>query len=319
MMMMMMNMMMKCTVVLLVAVVVPVMIQAQPDPCTGFSTEQCDQEEECTLFGLPFVCVSKIGKGSVARQGDNNRAYGWYSSVGGGQQNAAGDSSRDNSHSVVGGGQGNVCFGNTNTIAGGTNNFVLSGSDVAKFNTMSGGQANFIRASRFSTITGGGGGSFPLNSSAERNIIVEADTGTISGGTQNRLNGSGGTVTGGFSNGSAPLSGKMHGVVTGGSANVADRQGAVVVGGVGNSANGEYSLALGENAKADKDHSMAVNLMKKDGGELLVTEKEGHFVMNAESFRLQIGNGKEKNGAIQSTKMTYENIDNLASVLAEEE
>merc|ERR1712238_550356 len=103
--------------------------------------------------------------------------------------------------------------------------------------------------------------------------------------------------------------------MTGGALNDARGKSSVVVGGVGNSANGDYSIILGENAKAKKDNSMAVNLMKD--GEELVTKQDGQFVMNAESFRFQIGNGKDKNGAVQSTKMTYENIDNLASALAE--
>ena len=221
---------------------------------------------------------------------------------------------------MVGGGQDNICFGNTNTIAGGKSNFVASDGNNQS-NTISGGQANTIQLSRFSVITGGGGPPPPVfgdGSSSERNIIRDADTGTISGGSQNRVNGSGGTVTGGFSNSYAPLSGnRMHGVVTGGSANVANRQGSVVVGGVGNSAKGEYSIALGENAKAEKNHSMAVNLIKN--GDALVTEKEGHFVMKAESFRFQIGNGKDKkNGAIQVTLFTSENINNLNTAMAEE-
>merc|ERR1712238_57541 len=133
-----------------------------------------------------------------------------------------------------------------------------------------------------------------------------------SGGTQNRVTGSGSTLTGGFRNG---FESGTNSAITGGKFNNAEGESSVVLGGQGIAAQGDYSIALGWNAKAEKDHSMAVNLM--DGfAELPTTEQEGHFLIEAESFRFQIGNGKDKNGVIQSTKITYDNIDNLASALA---
>jgi len=303
---------MKFVAVLVLAV--PVVRAQVIDPCDGLSGENCVQEENCTFNAIYNTCFSTVGKGSVARQGDNNTAQGEFCTAGGGKKNLAGEP--DDSYSVVGGGHDHRCRGDKNTIAGGKANAV-SGLGVIKFNTISGGQHNFIATSKYSVITGGGGEGGSPSFSYIGHEIVGADTVTISGGTKHIVNGSGGTVTGGFSNGNPngfDADSKKNSVITGGTLNDARGKSSVVVGGAKNSASGDYSIALGESAKAETDNSMAVNLM---GADMLVTEQKGLFLMDANSYRFQIGNGKEKNGALQFTKMTYDNIDNLASALAE--
>merc|ERR1712194_442903 len=60
-----------------------------------------------------------------------------------------------------------------------------------------------------------------------------------------------------------------------------------VGGGYENTANGKYSIAMGSNANAKKDRSLVINLNKK--GDEVSSNKKGEFLVNSDSFTLQIG------------------------------
>merc|ERR1712238_401450 len=100
--------------------------------------------------------------------------------------------------------------------------------------------------------------------------ISGADTSTISGGSKNRIQGdqdgdsgtsSGNTITGGSGNKILFLDPLRNCVITGGWDNFVTGRGAVVAGGTSNRASGSQSLAFGQGALAEFDHSMVVNLM----------------------------------------------------------
>jgi len=124
--------------------------------------------------------------------------------------------------------------------------------------------------------------------------------------------GSGNTLTGGFRNNIGNFPDDANDcVVTGGNSNNAQKQGSVVVGGQFNTADGKNSLALGQNAVTKYDHSMVVNLMEPKSDETpLEATQEGHFLVNANSFRFQVGNG-------ESATLTSENINRLKKELLE--
>jgi len=314
-------MMMMKAVVLVVAVVASSVhvVQGQTsDPCDGISKKECKKKEECTYNSFNYKCFLTAGKGSVVRDGSQNVAPGKYCGVGGGQRNEAGDIS--DTHNVIGGGDSNYCaLGSKNTISGGKLNAIAS-VDVQEFDTISGGLKNFIFDSSYSVITGGGGEGDGFTD----NKIGRADTSTISGGSQNLIerslsgtsNSSGNTISGGdnnivFSNG--------NGAITGGFKNWVEGQGAVVVGGESNHASGRNSLAFGQSAITTFDHSMVVNLIGGlDQDDKLEGTKAGEFLMNANSFRFQIGNGKGKGGLDLSTTITKQNIPYLRAALDEE-
>jgi len=317
--------MMKAVVLVLVVAVAASsvrVVQGQTSElCDGLSKKNCEEKEECTFNSFYEDCILTAGKGSVVRDGSENVAPGKYCAVGGGKQNEAGDT--DDTHSVIGGGYSNICFqGSKNTISGGKLNSIANG-DFQEFDTISGGSNNEIANSSNSVITGGGGpGMDKFDKDGDSNLIRGEKKSTISGGRKNRIiRGSGSissghTISGGDKN--SILDSDSNGAITGGKRNSVEGRGAVVVGGASNRAYGRNSLAFGQNADTEFDHSMVVNLIGgTDFSDDLKGTEEGEFLMNANSFRFQIGNGKEKGGAIQFTKMTYDNIDNLASALAE--
>jgi len=308
-------MMMMKAVVLVVAVIASSVhvVQGQTsDPCDGLSKNQCKKKKECTyIFN---TCFSTAGKGSVVRQGDNNVAPGKYCAVGGGKRNQAGDI--NDTYNVVGGGDFNYLVqGSKNTISGGKFNAIKGGGDVQEFDTISGGWQNSIFKSSYSVITGGGGEGDGFGKS---NSISGVDTSTISGGSQNLIQGSGtstsshNTITGGFDN---ILNFGGNGAITGGFQNGLFGRGAVVAGGASNFVSGSNSLAFGQSVVTTFDHSMVVNLI---GGRPLEDTEEGEFLMYANSFRFQIGNGKGKGGLDLSTTITKQNIPYLRAALDEE-
>jgi len=297
------------------------------DPCEDFSSKnKCGKKDECTWLSAFEFCILTAGTGSVVREGSENTAPGKYSVVGGGQWNEAGDT--DDAYSVIGGGLSNACYGGSkNTISGGnTNGIVLvADAEVQEFGTISGGWTNIIVDGSYSVITGGGG-DFGGAVDGDGNIIQGSDTSTISGGKKNRIRGlfgvsggSGHTMTGGFENYIAyEEEPESHSVLTGGSRNIVVGEHAVVAGGDLNYAYGPNSLAFGQNAATNFEHSMVVNLIGGDDTEdTLLGTKDGEFLVSAESFRFQIGNGG--NDGIESADITKTNIQNLRTALEEEE
>jgi len=300
------------------------------DPCLGFTEKKCGKKEECTFFSRLNACIVTTGKGSIVRDGSENVAPSPLCTVGGGQQNLAGSRNPINTHMVIGGGLLNFCVDKKSTISGGHRNDVSGGT---QYNTISGGWNNGITfgstGSTSAVITGGGGDFFE----GDGNQIIGSDTSTVSGGKHNRVEGadinvgnsrtsSGNTVTGGLGNRIVPAVGNFIDsndcVLTGGSSNIVGGQGSVVVGGDRNHARGKNSIALGENAFTKYDHSMVVNLMGDDDkGDGLKGTKDGEFLVTAESFLFQIGNGNG-NGGIDSTTLTKTNIQNLRTALEEE-
>mmetsp|Transcript_20051 Transcript_20051/g.20394 ORF Transcript_20051/g.20394 Transcript_20051/m.20394 type:complete len:230 (-) Transcript_20051:48-737(-) len=212
-----------------------------------------------------------------------------YCAVGGGQRNEAG--AMDDAHNVIGGGDSNIClWGSTNTISGGTTKGIVGYTDdIQGFDTISGGSKNFISDGSYSVITGGGGGGG--DEDGEYNLINGCDTSTISGGKKNRIRGlfgvsggSGHTMTGGFENNIAYVEDpESHSVLSGGSRNIVVGEHAVVAGGDLNYAYGPNSLAFGQNAATEFEHSMVVNLIGGDDivDDILQGTKDGEFLVSA--------------------------------------
>jgi len=243
------------------------------------------------------------GIGSVVREGKDNVAPGEYCTIGGGEENDAGNAD----YNVIGGGLDNGTQGDKGTISGGKNNFIEDEQEANRGITISGGSFNIIDDSTFSVITGGG-------RFGDGNSIDFGSENIISGGIGNSVDGSKKcVVTGGVSNAISSDS-REYCVVTGGNLNSASGTGSVIVGGTSNTANGDYSIVFGEEGSADFDSSMVVGLT---GGKV-ATEDEGQFLAVANSFRFQIGDGEPKqNGDPQFAKITDENIQNLIDALNE--
>jgi len=300
-------MLMKTVVLVVVAVVAPSVVpvvQGKTKSCIELAEKKCKKVEQCTFLSSSKECYLTVGKDSVVRQGNKNVAPGPLCTVGGGQNNVAGYTDPAESYNVIGGGVDNTCWGNKNTISGGKSNLVDESED-SKYNTISGGWSNHINDSTASVITGGGGVFDEFND--DQNII-EGDTSTLSGGSRNSIYGSGHTVTGGLGNTVGVLfTDSSFGVVTGGTFNAA-KQGSVIMGGQSNTASGKNSIALGQYAVTSFDHSMVVNLM--DDEKPLEATQEGHFLVNANSFRFQVGNG-------DSATINSENINRLKKELLE--
>jgi len=296
--------------------------------CGDLNKNKCGKKDECTWHSDLEFCALTAGTGSVVRDGSENIASGEYSAVGGGQRNDAG--LIGDAYNVIGGGDSNVCYGgSTNTVSGGNTNGIVpfddADADVPDFNTISGGWTNIITDKSYSVITGGGGDS-DGEVDGDGNIIQGTYTSTISGGKKNRIRGlfgvsggSGHTMTGGFENNIAYVEDpESHSVLSGGSRNIVVGEHAVVAGGDLNYAYGPNSLAFGQNAATEFEHSMVVNLI---GGDVtddpLLGTKDGEFLVSAESFRFQIGNGG--NDGMESADITKTNIQNLRTAMEEEE
>jgi len=281
----------------------------------------------CHTSGVLLVQVAEaqpsnnIGEGSVVRQGKDNVASGEFCTVGGGELNIIDTRGPVNFkdkqpiYSVIGGGKDNrgqnltpflklVKFGDKAVLSGGAENRMFS----ANGSTISGGTINLMRQEQ-SVITGG------IFNTANG----EEGGGTISGGGEN-FNVAGGTViTGGISNSAGtsnfvPGSKRRNGVVTGGFGNASTGLSSVVVGGKGNSAEGDYSIAFGTSAIAIADNSMVINLIDT-GNEPLFTEEIGLFLVNAKSFRFQVGSNGSNGKKDLSTVINEDNIGKLIDLL----
>jgi len=310
-------MMLMKAIVLVVGVVASsvCVVQGQnSDPCEDFNKKKCGKKDECTWNSDLEFCALTAGTDSIVRDGSENTASGEYSAVGGGRWNDAGFIG--DAYNVIGGGDSNTCVGNKNIISGGNNNFIGGNGAPHDFDTISGGWNNEIFDSSSSVITGGGG----EFDSDEENSIKGGETSTVSGGKKNRIRGLGGssgnTISGGFDN-IIEESDMQYRTITGGLENDVKGQGAVVSGGERNGAYNRNSLAFGQNAASIHDHSMVVNLIGGlDKDDLLTSDEDGQFLVSAESFLFQIGDG---NDGIDSTELTKTNIQNLRTALEEEE
>jgi len=105
----------------------------------------------------------------------------------------------------------------------------------------------------------------------------------VGGGYDNTASGNLSTVSGGDDN----IASGYDSTVAGGYKNVASGDWSFVGGGYENSANGDNSIAMGSNANAKKDRSLVINLNKK--GDEVSSNKKGEFLVNSDSFTLQIG------------------------------
>ncbi|MBN1482301.1 hypothetical protein EH223_08870 [candidate division KSB1 bacterium] len=145
-----------------------------------------------------------------------------YGTIGGGQNNQAGDnggSTSDRFYATVGGGLNNKAIGEYSTISGGRNN--TAGAPM--FATIGGGESNTSSGLR-STVAGG-----------ESNVASSSGS-AVGGGWDN-------TASGGAS------------TVAGGEENTASGQFSAIPGGSKNTAQGYHSFAAGRRAKANHNGS----------------------------------------------------------------
>jgi hypothetical protein len=191
---------------------------------------------------------------ATAGGGIGNIASAESATVGGGNFNAA-----DDLYATVGGGVDNEAGGYAATVAGGFGNIASAESA-----TISGGYLN-TASNYYATVGGGarnaasgfhatvGGGIF--------NAASGSDT-TVAGGFTNTASGSGASVGGGNGNagsgesatvggGNGNTAGGTYAVVGGGRGNAAGGYAATVPGGANCTAAGDYSLAAGNQARAN--------------------------------------------------------------------
>merc|ERR1712238_627791 len=94
----------------------------------------------------------------------------------------------------------------------------------------------------------------------------------------------------------------------GGTFNTASGFASVIIGGSNNTASGKYSIAMGFNADAKKDRSLVINLNKK--GDTVSSNKKGEFLVNSDSFTLQIGK--------KDVTIDKKNIQNFKNLLTDD-
>jgi hypothetical protein len=170
------------------------------------------------------TCGATIGGGGLADY--PNRAFGEFSTVGGGGDNQASADS-----STVGGGGGNRASGHSSTVGGGSSNHAAQYGS-----TVGGGLLNQASGHR-STVAGGA-----------YNEASGADS-ALGGGYDNEASAENSTVAGGASN----VASGVRSTVGGGYSNVAQGVYSCVPGGYQCSAEGHYSFAAGSRAKALHD------------------------------------------------------------------
>ena len=161
-----------------------------------------------------------------------------------------------------------------NCSATGFNSAVSSGSNhiaSGNYSSISGGFENEARA--FGTFIGAGG----FNRAQGIASFVGA-------GVSNNAIGAGSFVGAGVSN-NATGTGSFVGA---GFNNTATGVYSYIGGGENNQATGKNSIAMGKNANAKKDRSLVINL----GNNEVSSKKDGEFLVNSDSFTLQIGKKK---------------------------
>jgi hypothetical protein len=179
------------------------------------------------------VYGATIGGGGFSSE--SNRVTDHFGTVGGGEQNLAGDdagTASDAWGATVGGGNGNQATGVHATVGGGIGNLAW-GHEAS----VDGGREN-LATQTWSTVGGG-----------YRNEAGGEES-TVGGGKQNSATGTQSTVGGGADNTAG-----YRATVGGGLSNSADGSYSIVPGGHLNSAAGSFSLAAGRRAKANHDGS----------------------------------------------------------------
>lgn len=211
--------------------------------------------------------------------GDANVAWGYWSFIGGGNANWAGQVA------VIGGGNRNVVSATTGFIGAGWEN-VITGTHMW-YNNIVGGDENLITGTvSWSSIVGGdrneidsanrafigGGLQNTITSSGGASVIgggeantASGDRSTIGGGDSNTASGGRSTIGGGYSNEAsgdyaATIAGGYNITATGSSSavgggrdNIAGGLRATVPGGYQNVAGGNYSFAAGRRAQANNN------------------------------------------------------------------
>jgi hypothetical protein len=257
------------------------------------------------------------GGGDNDDPGLGNRATDDWGTVGGGQNNQAGDNAGtpdDRPYATVGGGRDNVASGEDATVGGGWGNRA-----AGWYATISGGHSN--TASNVGATVGGGwsndadhwyatvGGGISNTASGERATVgggwanvASAVHSTVAGGAENRASDNWGTVAGGYNNQAGDNAGSIEdrpyatvgggrdniasgtsSVVAGGDTNTASGWRSTVPGGVGNTAAGDHSFAAGRRAKAN--HS---------GAFVWADDLNVDFAStNTNTFRVRATNGAE--------------------------
>jgi hypothetical protein len=163
--------------------------------------------------------------GNIGERSNTNEVTGDYGTVGGGQNNRAGQ------HGVIGGGIDNTASGENATVSGGNGNTVDS-PDA----TVGGGNSNGALEGG-ATVAGG-----LLNAASGKEAAIGGGTGNAAFSDQS-------TISGGASN----RAGETFAAVGGGAGNEADGRSATIPGGVDNTASGKFSFAAGKRAKATNE------------------------------------------------------------------
>lgn len=206
--------------------------------------------------------AGNAGSFATVGGGAGNQALAPYSTISGGNENAAGGDSAAVSggannrvqapFATVGGGLGNAVTGDYGVVSGGTGNEVraeygaIGGGGAANLGTDSVG--NRVTG-RYGTVAGGGsnragaldtGVSFATVGGGVSNIAA-GDYATVGGGYSNTSSAAGSTVGGGFNNSAS----KGSATVGGGGSNNALNAFAVVGGGLRNTAGGDSAVVAG--------------------------------------------------------------------------
>jgi hypothetical protein len=176
-----------------------------------------------------------------------NQITGDYGTIGGGQDNQAGDRATvsggsDNAaigfRSAIGGGSNNIAQSAYATIAGGINN------SATYIDTTIGGGTNNSSSGRDSTIAGGSGNIASFTEATVAGGAYNTSSGlaaTIGGGSRNLGSGTYATIAGGTGN----RADSLDTTVGGGSGNAATADDATVSGGLSNRATEKYSTVSG--------------------------------------------------------------------------
>merc|ERR1712238_365790 len=210
-----------------------------------------------------------VGTGSVVNGGEQNTASGSLSVVGGGQKNTA-----SNTMSVVGGGEKNKAAGQTAVVAVGKENETKGG-----FTFIGGGEKNKCLSS-FSSVGGG-----------SKNQVRQASPFSfIGGGYKNKMKGE-------------------YGFIGGGEKNQVQAKWASVLSGYKNLAKGNYATAMGQNALANQDLSIAIGL-QVDKKNFVRANQVGYWVLRAERIELRVGVGAD-----DALVLTKTNIKKFKSIL----
>lgn len=195
----------------------------------------------------------------VTRAGATQVASGANSTIGGGQNNTAsntsstvaggGSNSASGASSTVGGGSSNTASGTTSAVAGGTFN---TASDVAAF--IGGGQSNTANTND-STVCGGSGNTAGDNAASNRCFVgggfgntASGQESAVVGGSVNTANAANAFVGGGESN----IASGNDSTIGGGDSNLASGPNAIIPGGLSAVADkhGQLSHASGSFASA---------------------------------------------------------------------